>query len=52
VRLVELPRPGMALDIDTPDDLARLLAAPRPCTAQRVCRELGLGERLVAGIGS
>ncbi|MFN8111283.1 MAG: 2-phospho-L-lactate guanylyltransferase [Thermoleophilia bacterium] len=40
--------PGIAVDIDTPDDLALLLAAPRSTHAQRVCRRMGLDERLAA----
>jgi 2-phospho-L-lactate guanylyltransferase len=40
--------PGISVDIDTPDDLVLLLAAPRSTHAQRACRRMGLDERLAA----
>jgi 2-phospho-L-lactate guanylyltransferase len=43
-----LERPRLALDIDTPADLAALLAVPAACATRDVCARLALGERLGA----
>ena len=43
-----LERPGLALDIDTPDDLAALWVSGAPCAARAVCARLALAERLAA----
>lgn len=50
--LVEIALPWVGLDIDTPEDLALLLAAERPSRAREVCRAMRLDGRLEAGIGS
>jgi 2-phospho-L-lactate guanylyltransferase len=39
-------RPGLALDLDTPADVALLLAGGQDCRAARLLRELGIEERL------
>jgi 2-phospho-L-lactate guanylyltransferase len=39
-------RPGLALDIDTPDDLAAFLAAPSPTRAYAYLAESGIGRRI------
>jgi 2-phospho-L-lactate guanylyltransferase len=44
-----VPRPGLALDVDTPEDLAAFLADPGRGEAARACARLGLAERLAAG---
>lgn len=46
-----LERAGLALDIDTPADLARLVAdgGGRDCATARVCRRRGVAEQLTAG---
>lgn len=44
-------RPRLALDIDTPGDLAMLCGTPRACSAWRVCDRLGLARR-VAAVGA
>lgn len=49
--LVVLPLPGIALDVDTPQDLAALLAAPGERRSQRLAREWKLEERLAAARG-
>lgn len=41
-------RPGLALDVDTPDDLARLCERGGTSHAQEVCAQLGLGGRIAA----
>lgn len=43
--------PGLGLDIDTAEDLARLIARPGTTRAQRYVRESGLAGRLSAAIG-
>lgn len=43
--LVVLTLPGIALDVDTPQDLAALVAAPGERRAQRLAREWKLEER-------
>jgi 2-phospho-L-lactate guanylyltransferase len=40
--------PELAFDLDTPADLARLLAGPRAGRAFALCAELGVSERLAA----
>ena len=50
--LTEVALPWVGLDIDTPEDLALLLAAERPSRAREVCRAMRLDGRLEAGIGS
>ena len=42
-------RPGLALDVDTPEDLAAFLADPGGGEAAQACARLGLAERLAAG---
>jgi 2-phospho-L-lactate guanylyltransferase len=42
-------RAGLALDVDTPEDLAVFLADPGGGEAARACARLGLAERLAAG---
>jgi 2-phospho-L-lactate guanylyltransferase len=42
-------RPGLALDVDTPGDLATFLADPGGGAAAQACARLGLAERLAAG---
>jgi len=49
--LVVLTLPGIALDVDTPQDLAALLAAPGERRSQRLAREWKLEERLAAARG-
>jgi len=44
-----LERPGLALDVDTPEDLAAYLAAAPPGATRDACAALGLGERLAVG---
>ena len=39
-------RPGLALDVDTPDDLAAFLAAPSPTRAYAYLTESGIGRRI------
>jgi 2-phospho-L-lactate guanylyltransferase (CobY/MobA/RfbA family) len=40
--------PGIALDVDTPADLAALVAAPGERRAQRLAREWKLDQRLAS----
>ena len=40
-------RPGLALDIDTPEDLAAFLAAPSPTRAYAYLAQSGIAERLM-----
>jgi 2-phospho-L-lactate guanylyltransferase len=49
--LVVLSLPGIALDVDTPQDLAALMAAPGQRRSQRLTREWKLDERLAAARG-
>ncbi len=49
--LVVLLLPGIALDVDTPQDLAALVTAPGERRAQRLAREWKLDERLAAARG-
>ena len=49
LRATLVERPGLALDVDTPEDLTRYLAAPPPGATREVCARLGLGERLAVG---
>jgi 2-phospho-L-lactate/phosphoenolpyruvate guanylyltransferase len=44
-----LERPALALDVDTPRDLADLLATGTPCATRAACLRLEVGERLGAG---
>jgi 2-phospho-L-lactate guanylyltransferase len=44
-----LERPALALDVDTPRDLADLLATGAPCATRAACLRLEVGERLGAG---
>ncbi len=46
--LVVLTLPGIGLDVDTPQDLAALVAAPGERRSQRLAREWKLDERLAA----
>ena len=46
--LVVLTLPGIALDVDTPADLAALVAAPGERRSQRLAREWKLNERLAS----
>jgi 2-phospho-L-lactate guanylyltransferase len=39
-------RPGLALDLDTPADVAMLLASGQDCRAVRLLREIGVADRL------
>jgi 2-phospho-L-lactate guanylyltransferase len=49
--LVVLALPGIALDVDTPQDLAALVAAPGERRSQRLAREWKLDQRLAAARG-
>ena len=49
--LMVLALPGIALDVDTPQDLAALLAAPGERRSQRLAREWKLEERWAAARG-
>lgn len=49
VAVRRLERPGLALDIDTPRDLAALIAGGAPCATTAACARLGVAERLGAG---
>jgi len=49
--LVVLTLPGIALDVDTPQDLAALVAAPGERRSQRLAREWKLEARLAAARG-
>ena len=49
--VVTLSLPGVALDVDTPQDLAALVAAPGERRSQRLAREWKLEERWVAARG-
>lgn len=49
--VVVLSLPGIALDVDTPQDLAALVAAPGERRSQRLAREWKLDERLAATRG-
>jgi 2-phospho-L-lactate guanylyltransferase len=49
--LVVLSLPGIALDVDTPQDLAALVAAPGQRRSQRLTREWKLDQRLAAARG-
>jgi 2-phospho-L-lactate/phosphoenolpyruvate guanylyltransferase len=40
-------RPGLALDIDRPDDLAAFLAMPSPTRAYAYLAESGIADRLI-----
>jgi len=44
-----IERPGLALDVDTPRDLAALIATAAPCATARACARLRVAERLGAG---
>lgn len=41
--------PGIALDVDTPEDLAMALATGRDCRAMRYARDHGIAARLASG---
>jgi 2-phospho-L-lactate/phosphoenolpyruvate guanylyltransferase len=45
----QLPRPRLALDIDTPRDLAALIARGGDCATVAACARLAVAERLAAG---
>jgi 2-phospho-L-lactate guanylyltransferase len=45
----QLERPRLALDIDTPRDLAALIARGDDCATTAACARLGVVERLAAG---
>ncbi len=49
--LVVLTLPGIALDVDTPQDLAALVAAPGERRSQRLAREWKLHQRLAVARG-
>lgn len=49
--LVVLTLPGIALDVDTPQDLAALVAAPGERRSQRLAREWKLDQRLAVARG-
>jgi 2-phospho-L-lactate guanylyltransferase len=49
--LVVLTLPGIALDVDTPQDMAALAAAPGERRSQRLAREWKLEERWAAARG-
>lgn len=44
-----LERPGLGLDIDTPEDLGRLLADGRDCATLRACLRRAVAEQLTTG---
>jgi 2-phospho-L-lactate guanylyltransferase len=46
VTFEEVRDPNLAFDLDRPEDLATLLAGPRPGRTATVCHELGLAARL------
>lgn len=48
--LIEVVVPRIALDVDTPADLAALVAGPWSCRTTDVCARGGLADRLTAGI--
>lgn len=48
--LVEVALPRLARDIDTPADLAALIATDHACRSTTVCARHGLAGRLTAGI--
>jgi 2-phospho-L-lactate guanylyltransferase len=48
--LVEVVVPRIGLDVDTPADLAALVAGPWSCRTTDVCARGGLADRLTAGI--
>ena len=49
LRATVLERPALALDVDTPEDLAAYLAAAPPGATREVCVDLGLCDRLAVG---
>ena len=49
--LVVLTLPGIALDVDTPQDLVALKAAPGERRSQRLAREWNVDQRLAAARG-
>jgi 2-phospho-L-lactate guanylyltransferase len=49
VAVCRLERPGLALDIDTPRDLAALVAGGAVCATTTACARLEIAERLAAG---
>jgi 2-phospho-L-lactate/phosphoenolpyruvate guanylyltransferase len=48
LRMALVERPGLALDIDTPEDLAAFWASGRPGATREVCTALEVAERLGA----
>jgi 2-phospho-L-lactate guanylyltransferase len=48
-RVARLERPRIALDIDTPRDLAALIAGGAECATTAACARLGVAELLAAG---
>ena len=44
-----LERPRLALDIDTPRDLAALIARGDDCATVAACARLSVADRLAAG---
>jgi 2-phospho-L-lactate/phosphoenolpyruvate guanylyltransferase len=49
IALHEIEVSGIALDVDTPSDLALFIAGASPGIAQTICTERGVAERLRAG---
>jgi 2-phospho-L-lactate guanylyltransferase len=49
LEVVEVMLPRLALDIDTPADLALLVTGPHPCEAREACARIGVTEQLVVG---
>jgi 2-phospho-L-lactate guanylyltransferase len=49
MRALRLERPGLALDIDTPADLAALIARGGQSATHTACARLGIAQRLAAG---
>lgn len=45
---IVLPLPGIGLDVDTPEDLLRLIEAPGETRSQRLARSWNLGARSAA----
>ncbi|MFZ0731228.1 MAG: 2-phospho-L-lactate guanylyltransferase [Candidatus Sulfotelmatobacter sp.] len=48
-RCVVLPLPGIAVDVDNPEDLAQLLSLPGETRSQKLARQWNLTARLVTG---
>jgi 2-phospho-L-lactate guanylyltransferase len=52
VGFAECRAPGLARDLDTPEDLAALAGSNHACRSARVCAEMGLAERLRTRAGA